>query len=327
MERISLAAFERERKGYDDLVGKTAGIDRFCSASDWVLAAHAAWAGHSQPRILRGEHGYAVFLDHVDAEGVCVLLSFDTMWGFTCPLVGPDPEALAEEFAAQLELDAGTWQIALLTGLDRGSELFYRVSRRLAGTHVLRLGAPLRRWLASLDGGLDGFLERRTPKFRESLRRSLRMVEAAGIEMVSERVTGAARVEEIFRRVLEVEERSWKGPAETGLLLDELRDFYREVAARWARRGELRALFALRDGEDAGYVLGGTLGRTYRGFQFSFDHRYRQLSLGNVMQYAQIRELCEEGYETYDLGIDMPYKRRWAESTFDTVTLAVFGLS
>ena len=164
MNRISLAEFENTRAEYDAAVRSTEGIDRFCSASDWVLAAHAAWAGRAPARILHGDHGYAVFLDHADPDGTRVLLSFDTMWGFTCPLAGPDPVALANEFAAHLRGAGADWQVALVSGLDRDSLLFGALARSLAPHFLLRFGSPLRRWLASLEGGLDGFLGRRTAK-------------------------------------------------------------------------------------------------------------------------------------------------------------------
>ena len=60
-----------------------------------------------------------------------------------------------------------------------------------------------------------------------------------------------------------------------------------------------------------------------RGFQFSFDRRLRELSLGSLMQRAQIAALCDEGIETYDLGMDVRYKRRWADRARDTLTLAI----
>jgi CelD/BcsL family acetyltransferase involved in cellulose biosynthesis len=47
------------------------------------------------------------------------------------------------------------------------------------------------------------------------------------------------------------------------------------------------------------------------------------LSLGSLLQARQIAALCDEGATSYDLGMDMPYKRRWAEHAFDTITIAI----
>jgi CelD/BcsL family acetyltransferase involved in cellulose biosynthesis len=87
------------------------------------------------------------------------------------------------------------------------------------------------------------------------------------------------------------------------------------------RGAAARLLFARREGTDLAYILGGVLGYTYRGLQFSFSQDHKRLSLGNLCQYHQIARLCEEGIDLYDLGVDVEYKRRWGETRRDTVTL------
>ena len=54
-----------------------------------------------------------------------------------------------------------------------------------------------------------------------------------------------------------------------------------------------------------------------------FDERFGHLSLGGLMQVRQIEHLCAEGVVTYDLGIDLDYKHRWADEPRDTLTLVV----
>ncbi len=98
-------------------------------------------------------------------------------------------------------------------------------------------------------------------------------------------------------------------------------DFYRPLALRLGDR--LRTVFARHQGTDVGYILGGVRHDTYRGFQFSFDDRFGHLSLGGLMQVRQIEHLCAEGIATYDLGIDLDYKHRWADESRDTLTLVV----
>jgi len=323
LERISLPALAAEADRYDEVVSTTPGIDQFCTLSDWVLSAQAAWSPNARTRILRGEAGYALFLDHTDPDGTRVLLSFDSMWGFTCPLAGPDPRRLVGELRDHLRETESTWQVLLLTGLDPGGDLYLELAVQLGDRYLLRQGGTLRRWLASLEGGFEGYLGRRTPKLRETLRNVERRAEAAGVRLDPLRIATPESAERVFQRMLDVEARSWKGRAETGLLVADMEAFYHELALRWARRGGLRAIFARLDDRDIAYIVGGTLHATYRGFQFSFDDECRALAPGNLLQLAQIRELCEEGYELYDLGIDMEYKKRWAETTFDTVTLAV----
>ncbi|MHC4973933.1 MAG: GNAT family N-acetyltransferase [Planctomycetota bacterium] len=314
MEAVTLADLERQAEAFDRDAFATPEIDHFCSSTDWILPAKEAWAADSDTRILKGEHGWVALLHQVHADGISVLAGFETMWGFACPLVGPDPRALAREFADALA--QREWRILLATGLPLGSKILGHVAAALSHQDV-RQGPVLRRWEATLEGGVDGYLARRTPRLRSNLRRTARRAR-------EQRVTfepAAGDPGAIYDRVLDVERRSWKGPVGTGLLLDEMTCFYRPLAERLGDR--LRTVFARHDGIDIGYILGGVRRDTYRGFQFSFDRRYGHLSLGGLMQLRQIEHLCAEGIATYDLGIDLDYKHRWADAPRDTLTLVV----
>jgi len=318
MVALSPQEFEREIDAFDDAAYATPGIDTFCSSSDWILAARTAWAPGDTPWLRRGEHGYAALTHH--RGSVRALLGFDTMWGFSCPLVGSAPHELAYEFAADCERNRAEWDVILVAGLETGSVLYKSVSASFAPARRVRIGPLLRRWIASLEGGWDGYLSRRAPKLRENLRRAERRARDESITFEPYRGDDVAAA---LRRILAVEERSWKGPLETGLLAAEMRAFYSALAHRLAPRGRLRVRFARRDGKDVGYILGAVRARTYRGFQFSFDRRLAHVSLGSLMQADQLRALAEEGVTHYDLGIDMAYKRHWADAPHDTVTLAI----
>jgi CelD/BcsL family acetyltransferase involved in cellulose biosynthesis len=97
--------------------------------------------------------------------------------------------------------------------------------------------------------------------------------------------------------------------------------FYRALVARLGAR--TRMIFARKNGEDVGFILGGVRDGTFRGFQFSYDERLKDVSLGGLLQLEQIRDLAAEGITTYDMGMDLEYKRRWADQPMDTVTIAV----
>lgn len=307
MIRLTAKDFESEVAAYDAAVRETVGIDVFCSSSDWALAARDAWAPGAPTHLARGAHGYAVFVRTTDKLGAQILMGFDTEWGFACPIVGHD--GVAKEVAASL--DTETWHAILLPGLVPGARLMRAVVAAFR-RHEVRMGPVLTRWVASLEGGLDGYLSRRSAKHRSNLRGAARRARSDGITF--ER--GGT-----LERAVAVERRSWKGAEGTGLLVPEMRAFYGSLLARLGDRA--RMVFARRDGEDVGYILGGVRDGTYRGFQFSYDRRFARLSLGSLLQVQQIAALAEEGVSTYDMGIDLPYKRRWADGSVDTVTLAV----
>ncbi|MHC4668497.1 MAG: GNAT family N-acetyltransferase [Planctomycetota bacterium] len=313
MEAVALQDFALEADAFNAAVFETPEIDRFCSSTDWILPAREAWGAHLDPCLLRGEHGWAALLRHVHAGEIEVLTGFDTMWGFACPLIGAEPRALVEEFAAQ----PLNWHVLLVAGIPPRAAMERHVREVFAPHCDLHEGPVLRRWVASLRGGLDAYLARRSPKLRENLRRATRRAREAGVTLET------GRGPDLLRRVLSVEERSWKGPVHTGLLIEEMLRFYQPMAERLVADGRLRTIFARRDDLDIGYILGGVRDGVYRGFQFSFDRRHADLSLGALMQQAQIAASCAEGIETYDLGIDMEYKRHWADEARDTVTLVV----
>ncbi|MBO4368549.1 MAG: GNAT family N-acetyltransferase, partial [Desulfovibrio sp.] len=58
----------------------------------------------------------------------------------------------------------------------------------------------------------------------------------------------------------------------------------------------------------------------YRGQQFSYNQAWHRYSIGNTLQFEQIRWLTEEKIVRYDMGPitgpRMGYKEHWTERTF-----------
>jgi len=318
MEQLTPEEQRREADAIEQAALATEGVDRFCSGPDWGNAAHEAWDAELEARVWRGSGGYVSLLPE-SVDGHIILSPFDRMWGYSCPLIGADSATLADEFADVLLSDSANWDLALLTGLKESSPLWNALVRVLYREWTLGIGQPQQRWCASLEGGIDAYLGRRSAKLRRELLRQERRAHESGVRF--ER--GAGTAEELFRRVLGVEDRSWKATKQTGLHLDDMRSFYRVLVPRLHARNRLRILFARIDDTDVGYILGGVAGDLYRGLQFSFDNDYRKLGLGNLLQLTELRSLCDEGFVTYDLGIDIDYKARWADERVETATLVI----
>lgn len=231
-----------------------------------------------------------------------------------CPLVGPDAGLLLDRLGAVWPEDVSA---VVLSGIVERSRVFYEI---LQGRWEVYQGHPTVRRIASLEGGLEGFLSRRSASTRSRFRRTLKKFEHSEltIEQPEFRVERSA---ELFERLRSVESRSWKGLSGMGVDQGDMSDFYRLMLPRLGELGRLRLRFITHRGRDVAYVLGGVMEGTYRGLQFSFDNDYRQHSLGNVLQLLEIRDLAAEGVRRYDLGTDMGYKRRWAELAESTATL------
>ncbi|HVO30358.1 MAG TPA: GNAT family N-acetyltransferase [bacterium] len=319
MEVLSLDQLDAQSAEFDACVAACPEVDLFCTSTDWTIPAARAF-GTGAAWIRKSANGY-VALMHVDLpNGAFALQPLEAVWGLACPVVGADPDALALDFAGALAESPERSHVLLLCGVVRESPRFVALVRMLAPRYELRLGPSTRRYVASLRGGVDGFLSRRTANFRDSVRKARRRARERGVEIVAAQPT-LAQTAEVYERLLAVERESWKGHEGHGLEASSMVDFYREMVPRLVKRGALRLLFARRDGVDLAYILGGTFGATYRGLQFSFREGLEDLSLGNLLQLAEIERLSAEGIALYDLGTDVEYKKRWGEIEHDTVTV------
>lgn len=324
MESLTIYQLRSRAEAHFRAVAATEGIDRFCSSLDWVLPAHEAFIPDHPLHLREGEHGFVTLARGFNPRIGRYLQPLEASWCLASPFVGTHAAGLVDEFAGECASRLMDWDLLYLSGVGPDSELFREIIRAFGLRHRIGLGHRTNRYVASLDGGLDGYLGRRSSKFRANLRRSQRMAQAAGITY--EVVAGATEHDfpTLYDRILAVEERSWKGQSGTGILDGGMNTFYRIMLPRLARRGALRVLFAREGERDVAFVFGGLFEETYRGLQLSFDQALDRLSLGNLVQLEMIRALADEGVLAYDLGSELDYKSRWAESCLETVTLWVW---
>ncbi len=306
---------------FDREVSATPEIDRFCSSSAWILAAAAALMPPRSPFSFRGDNGFFAAMRGIHPAGFPYIEPVELAWGLAAPLVGRDPEALAAELAPLLA-ERRDWQLAILTGMTATGPQRRALDRALPARWERRRGTPTVRHVASLDGGLDGFLGRRSRELRKSLRKSLRTAAVAGFEVEDVRAD-AAGADALYERIQGVEATSWKAVEGVGISAGSMRAFYHLMLPRLCARGLQRTIFARVAGRDVGYILGAVFEGEYRGLQFSYDDAFAHLGIGGLLQYHQVAALCAEGIARYDLGTEMDYKRRWAELTMETEMLVV----
>jgi hypothetical protein len=295
---------------YDSAVLSGFTVDRFCSSSFWILPAARHLSPEALPRILRADGSYAVL-----ARSSSWIHPLEATWGLCCPLAGPDPYAAVDLFVDALERD-GEWSAALATGLDESSPLWKKLGRELARRYGVERGPITRRYVARLEDGLEGFLERRPAGLRKNLEKASRRARRSGLTFEVR-----DRGESSFDRILAIERRSWKGRDGVGIDREPMRSFYRDMNRRLLDRGKRRLMFARIEDDDVAYIFGGLFGDTYRGLQFSFDARFSSLSPGNLCQLEEIRRLVESGVRRYDLGSEVRYKRQWGEEVVETGSL------
>ena len=318
VEQIDLAA---NADDFDREIARTPDIDRFCSSSAWVLAAASALMPPRAPFSFRGTHGYFAAARGVHPAGFPYFEPIELAWGLASPLAGHDSEALAQEIVPLLA-QRRDWQLAILAGMTGDGPQRRALERALPRRWERRRGTPTIRHVASLDGGVDGFLSRRSRELRKSLRKSLRAANDAGITFDSVRAT-PAEAAALYDRIQAVEQRSWKAQENVGISQGPMRAFYGAMLPRLCQLGQQRTMFARLGEQDVGYILGAVAGGEYRGLQFSYDDEHAQFGLGGLLQYHQVVELCADGIGRYDLGTEMDYKRRWAEDIMETEMLVL----
>jgi hypothetical protein len=312
VQPLGRADLERCAADFDACVDADPDVDRFCSRSDWILPFHDAFHPEAEVVAARGADAFVALAARGGA-----LEPLEAMWGFASPLVGRGSlDLLFERLASR----ARAREALYLSGLAPRAERTRALVARLEPSHSLALASVTIRFVAALDD-LDGFLSRRSAKFRAGLRAATRRVRAAGIEFESLDVPSASAAPPALERLLAVERRSWKSATENGVDRGPMREFYAQMFPRLAARRALRLLFAVREGQDVGYLAGGLAGTAFRGLQFSFDERLRALGLGNVLQLEMIARLSRAGVVCYDLGAQSAYKARWGEERIATIGL------
>jgi hypothetical protein len=314
MEPVDLADVAED---FDRQVAATVGIDGFCSSSAWILPAAAALMPPRTPYAFRSDHGYFAAMRGIHPAGFAYVEPLELAWGLASPVIGADAVAVGEEVVALLA-SKRDWQVAILPGMADDGPQRRTIEARAPARWERRLGTPTVRHVASLEGGVDGYVARRSRDLRKSLRKGLRAAAADGITFASVRVGDAAAATALYARIQAVEARSWKSAEAVGIGAGPMREFYAAMLPRLAPVGRQRTIFARHGEVDVGYILGAVFGGEYRGLQFSYDDDYARFGLGGLLQYHQIVELCAEGVERYDLGTDMDYKRRWAERQVST---------
>jgi hypothetical protein len=318
VEPIDLAAYADD---FDREVAQTPAIDRFCSSSAWILAATAALMPPRAPFSFKGEFGYFAAMRGVHPAGFPYVEPVELAWGLASPLIAKDPVGLVGEVVPLL---AGRrdWQLAIFSGLTVTGPQRRALDATLPARWERRRGQPTVRHVASLEGGVDGFLSRRSRDLRKSLRKSLRAAQDAGMTFETVRA-GEADAGALYDRIQAIEALSWKSREGVGIHAGPMRAFYGAMLPRLCKLGQQRTIIARLGERDVGYILGAVMVGEYRGLQFSYDADLADFGIGGLLQYHQILELCDEGIARYDLGTEMDYKRRWAEDIMETEMLVL----
>lgn len=326
MRQLSLNEFYERSEAFDALVVKTEGIDRFCSSSSWILSAYETFSQEdASPWLFESEAGYVALYQSWHERIGRFAQPLEASWCLASPMIGTAPERLAMEFFSEVHARRSDWELLFLCGLMRDSAFYQALIAAFSSHYFVGTGPGVSRYRASLEGGYEGFLSRRSAKFRANLRRITRRAEEQGVTRQHHADPGALATDwpQLYARILAIESKSWKGELQSGISDAHMEEFYRRMFPRLIAQGALRVLFLQHEGEDIAFVFGAVFDGLYRGLQVSFVDSHREMSPGNLAQAFMIQSLCEEGVGVYDLGSELEYKALWAEQRVETLPLVI----
>ncbi len=315
LREISMAELVERRATVEEMLQHAEDIDRWCSSPEWVFAVQQAFAPNVDPVVLWSSSGVALLCRTETPDGRSAIAGLEPMWGFASPIVSPDPDGFAADLSAWLRADP-RWEAIVLPGLPREGALVAHLVEALHPLADLRGFAGIDRVVADLDGDADAWRSRRSRRFRRDLANDRARAADVGVEIVV-----ADDDPDVYDRILAIEHRSWKADEASGLTAPDMQTLYRLLGEALAERNALRVRIARRDGEDLAYVMGGLRGDIYRGLQLSFVQGHESLRLGHLLQSHEIERLVSTGVKTYDLGMDLEYKRRWGDRVVPSLVL------
>lgn len=273
----------------------------------WGTAAHDALHGidaEEEHFIIEDEGNWLVFVERQQPR---VYFPFESGWLFGCPLIGDIerlPNLLIESAGKFLPSPCGF----VIGGVRHGGELHSRLLEKSMLCRQIQEFPATDCMTIDLSDGVEGWLARRSRKFRRTMR-NLPGREIIAIEDGSEMNPDAA-----WERMLAIQRQTYKWKGGDDIFLNEsYAAFYRNLFDQVHSRDVLRLLFARKDEKDVGYIFGGVPGMAYRGFQMSYIEEVRELGVGNLLQLENLRRCAAEGVVEYDLGMHAPYKERWAD--------------
>lgn len=313
VQRLDRDVFARRNSAWHRAQQREQQADAFCCRAEWLLAFHDTHYPARPLFLLRANDSQIAVAAHRGPRGAARIEPLECHWLFGNPLLGPHAVELLIELAQAWHAAEGVAPELLISGLLPGSERYREVLAAFARRGTVYGVPPSVSCSASLAGGLDGYLSRRSAKHRRALRQAQRRARERGVTFERLSPTTVAAADRAYSRMIAVERASWKGSGHCGMAEPPSLQFYAELLRRMARSNVARTVFARCGEQDIGFMLGGVAHGTFRGQQFSYVQDWANASIGNLLQHEQLAWLCEEGAHRYDMGPRMDYKLHWTE--------------
>lgn len=307
MEQLDYATFLQQRNAFDQAVAGESEIAHFCSSSIWQVAASNHLHSRSAEEnylICRDDDHWLVLVEQ-EADHFFPL---EAAWMFGQPLIGGNGESKLDFLFQVVREVQGRPTAIVIPGILREGELHRALEQRADSLGHYHEFEATDCMTVDLTNGVDSWLERRSKKFRKSMRQ-IKVPDGFEIKSVE-----SESPENLFERILAIQRRTYKWREGTDIFQAGSYDgFYTELLTELHRRGDLRMLVGQVNGNDVAHIFGGVSGQVYRGFQMSYAEEFRSFGIGNALQLENMRRSEKEGITHYDLGMHSEYKERWAD--------------
>jgi len=196
----ALTAHDAPQSLWNRLARQTPQPDPFCALTAWQLSFRDAM-DPGRPYIVRhNEDGLVQFALHVLGK-TPVLGPIERLWLFGCNVLGPAGPDLLEQLVDEIPAVSGNRCTRFgISGIDPEGVLALELRKRFEGRCSILLLREDVQGAASLVGGLDGFLSRRSPSFRRNLRNSERRATNVGVQFERHCPTTPDESDAVFQR-------------------------------------------------------------------------------------------------------------------------------
>ena len=318
-----LQYWDKPGSSWDKAAHSTLQGDPFCCGTEWQLSYHEAFNPDRKLYIRESSDSLIALAQAPESIRPNLFTPVEAHWLFGCPLMGTGAVELLDEAIEDINRHIHSTNPKpsfMISGIRPGGVLYRQLKQRFKHRFEFHKLISDTQCGASLKGGLDGYLSRRSSNHRRNLKKQSQRALRKGVYFERYSPLNESEVDTIYERMIRVEEASWKGVGECGMAEQPARQYYHLMLKRLAVSGSARIIMARHEDRDIGFIFGGIAANIYRGQQFSFSEDWSKSSIGNLLQLEQISGLCEEGIRRYDMGPVMGYKHHWTEKRFNIET-------
>jgi CelD/BcsL family acetyltransferase involved in cellulose biosynthesis len=242
-------------------------------------------------------------------------------------LVRNDDARLVEYTLETLARGLAPWDVLLFSVVEGSSshETLLAMARRRA-VRMRCVGVNEAPYI-ELGDSWDNLLAALPKKMRWTIRKSEKDLAARG-RLEYDEITTPAAVPMLMENIFAIERKSWKEASGTSITAQtRQQEFFNAFVQLAAESGRLSAHLLRLDGAPLAYILGVSAGDgVFLDLKESFDADWSEQSPGHVLKRFAFERLISKGVRQYDfMGKCEPYKMRWTDRTYRSLTLALFN--